>query len=175
TSEYPNLANGAAGTNSTPFQFYTTTGFNCGESIELFLNITATGRTPFALRFVLQSGVLGAPVSFSNNTASALPGSGPVFSPIAVSGVTGGVAEVTVSMVLAYPNLGELFILLVPPGGPAIPLSAGLSGSQLGTNCANGRTVFDDDAVRFITDGAPPYLGTFRPITPLANLDGRTG
>jgi autotransporter-associated beta strand protein len=175
TSAYPNLGNGAAGTNSTPFQFYTTTDFNCGESIEFLLNIAATGHTPFALRFVLQSGVLSTPVAFSNNTAVALPGAGTVNSPIGVSGVSGGIAEVTVSMVLNYPNLSELFVLLVPPGGPAIPLAAGLNGSQLGTNCTNGRTVFGDDAARLVTDGVAPYVGTFRPISPLANLDGRTG
>jgi subtilisin-like proprotein convertase family protein len=92
-----------------------------------------------------------------------------------VSNVTGGIAKVTVSMDLVDTSLADLELLLIPPAGPAIVLAAGLPGTQLGTNCANGRLTFDDDAAQPIEAGTSPYVGTFRCDVPLLNLDGLTG
>jgi len=78
-------------------------------------------------------------------------------------------------MALTHQNLAELEIFLIPPAGPAIPLAVGLPGTQLGTNCTNGRVTFDDDAAQPIEAGASPYVGTFRPDAPLNFADGDSG
>jgi subtilisin-like proprotein convertase family protein len=166
---------GAAGTNLTAFQFFTDTNFLCGQSIEFLLMLSAGNQAPFAVRYVLQSGTLTASQSFTNNSGVGIPPSGAVFSPIVVSGITGGVAKLTVSMSLFHQNLAELEVFLVPPSGPAIPLAVTLPGTQLGTNCNNGRVTFDDDAPQPIEAGASPYVGTFRPDAPLSLADGDSG
>ncbi len=176
TSAYPDMKTpGAAGTNLTAFQFFTDTNFLCGQSIEFLLTLSASNQAPFAARYVLQSGTLAASQSFTNNSGVGIPPSGATFSPIVVSGVTGSVAKVTVSMSLFHQNLAELDVFLIPPTGPAIPLAVGLPGTQLGTNCANGRVTFDDDAAQPIEAGASPYVGTFRPDAPLSLADGDSG
>jgi subtilisin-like proprotein convertase family protein len=165
---------GAAGTNLSPFQFFTTTNFLCGQAIEFLLTLTASNQSPFAVRYVIQSGTLSPAQSFTNNTTVVIPSSGATASGIPVTGITGGIAKVTVSMALTHQNLSELQLLLIPPAGPAIPLVTGLPGTQLGTNCANGRVTFDDDAAQPIEAGASPYVGAFRPDAPLSLADGRS-
>jgi autotransporter-associated beta strand protein len=176
TSAYPDMkTSGAAGTNLTAFQFFTDSNFLCGQSIEFLLTLSPSNQAPFAVRYVLQSGTLTASQSFTNNSGVAIPPSGAVFSPIVVNGLTGSVAKVTVSMSLFHQNLGELQIFLIPPSGPTIPLAVALPGTQLGTNCTNGRVTFDDDALQPIEAGASPYVGTFRPDAPLSLADGDSG
>jgi autotransporter-associated beta strand protein len=176
TSPYPDMKTlGSAGTNLTAFQFFTDTNFLCGQSIEFLLTLSAAGQAPFAARYVLQSGTLTASQSFTNNSGVVIPSSGAVFAPIVVSGITGGVAKATVSMSLFHQNLAELEVFLIPPAGPTIPLAVGLPGTQLGTNCTNGRVTFDDDAAQPIEAGASPYIGTFRPDAPLSLADGDSG
>jgi subtilisin-like proprotein convertase family protein len=166
---------GAAGTNLTAFQFFTGTNFFCGQSIEFLLTVSASNQAPVAVRYVLQSGTLTPSQSFTNTSGIAIPSSGAVFSPIVVNGLTGSVAKVTVSMSLFHQNLGELEVFLIPPTGPTIPLAIALPGTQLGTNCTNGRVTFDDDALLPIEAGASPYVGTFRPDAPLSLADGDSG
>jgi subtilisin-like proprotein convertase family protein len=176
SSTYPNLtALGAASTNLTAFQFSTGPNFFCGQSIEFLLALTASNQTPFALRYVLQSGVLAPTQSFTNNSPTVIPGSGTAVSPLVVSNITGGIGKLTVSMALTHPNLAELEVLLIPPAGPTIPLALFVPGGQLGTNCANGRVIFDDDAPLPIEARVSPYIGTFRPDAPLSVADGDSG
>jgi autotransporter-associated beta strand protein len=176
TSAYPDMKTlGSAGTNLSAFQFFTATNFLCGQSIEFLLTLSATGQPSFVARYILQSGTLTAAQSFTNNSGVGIPSSGAVFAPIVVSGITGAVAKVTVSMSLFHQNLAELEVFLIPPAGPTIPLAVGLPGTQLGTNCTNGRVTFDDDAAQPIEAGASPYVGTFRPDAPLSLADGDSG
>jgi subtilisin-like proprotein convertase family protein len=175
-SAYPDMKTlGAAGTNVAAFQFFTTTNFLCGQSIEFLLTLSASNQTPFSVRYVLQSGLLTASQSFTNNTGVGIPPSGATISPLVVSNITGGIAKVTVSMAVTHQNLGELQFFLIPPGGPSIPLAVGLAGTQLGTNCSNGRVTFDDDATQPIEAGSAPYVGTFRADAPLSVADGDAG
>jgi len=175
SSAYPDMKTAAAaGTNLTAFQFFTDTNFLCGQSVEFFVTLAASNQTPFAIRFVLQSGTLGTSQSFTNSTGLGIPPVGTTASAIVVTNVPGSIAKVTVSMALTHQNLSELQLLLIPPAGPAIPLVAGLAGTQLGTNCTNGRLTFDDDAALPIEAGASPYVGTFRADAPLSLADGHS-
>jgi subtilisin-like proprotein convertase family protein len=98
-----------------------------------------------------------------------------------------------VTLRIAFPNLAKLRAVLEPPaalaarglppitlflngldgGGGAVNVNQSLTGVNLGGNSAAGfnftagpATVFDQEAVRFISDGstANPYLGHYKPV-----------
>lgn len=92
-------------------------------------------------------------------------------SPCSVSGI-GTIGNcVTIENVqinLLHTFVGDIGILLIGPGGQVLELSTGNGGG--GDNYTN--TIFSDLAGPFITAGAPPYTGSFRPegrVTNLAN------
>lgn len=60
---------------------------------------------------------------------------------------------------LTHTWVGDIGILLIGPGGQILDLSTG--NGVAGNNYTN--TVFTDQAGDFITAGAPPYTGSFRP------------
>jgi subtilisin-like proprotein convertase family protein len=62
----------------------------------------------------------------------------------------------------------DLHISLIGPGGQTVLLSNRRGGS--GDNYIN--TVFDDEAQQSITEGQPPFTGSFRPEGLLATFDG---
>jgi subtilisin-like proprotein convertase family protein len=69
---------------------------------------------------------------------------------------------------LAHTWVGDIGILLIGPGGQVLELSTGNGGA--GNDYTN--TIFSDLAADFITSGAPPFTGTFKPegrVTNLAN------
>lgn len=83
-------------------------------------------------------------------------------SPCSVSGVgvLGGCVSIeNVEINLEHTWVGDIGILLIGPGGQVLDLSTGNGGS--GDNYTN--TVFTDNTGPFITDGAPPFTGVFRP------------
>ena len=91
-------------------------------------------------------------------------------SPCTVSGigVIGGCVSIAnVQINLQHTWVGDIGILLIGPGGQVLELSTGNGGS--GDNYTN--TVFTDNTGAFITAGAPPYTGTFRPEGRVTNLN----
>jgi subtilisin-like proprotein convertase family protein len=75
-------------------------------------------------------------------------------------GILGGCATIEqVDINLNHTWCGDIGILLIGPGGQFIDLSTSNGGS--GDNYTN--TVFSDNAPDFVTSGAPPFTGTFRP------------
>ena len=91
-------------------------------------------------------------------------------SPCAVSGVgvIGGCVSIeNVEINLTHTWVGDIGILLIGPGGQVLELSTGNGGA--GDNYTN--TVFTDNTGPFITDGAPPYTGVFRPEGRVTNLN----
>ena len=175
-SAYPAIPAASARTNSVPFQFFTTPDFPCGADITFILTVTTPANGTFALSYVLPTGARQPAVTFNNNTAVAIPDGSVVQTPIAVSGISGGIAEVTVSLHLTHAGLPNLQIFLISPDGLTLPIVVGAAGSSLGTSCnANGRMILDDDATRTIASGPPPYVGEFKPVAPLSLYDGKSG
>ncbi len=80
----------------------------------------------------------------------------------------GIVVDMNVRLAISHPAVGELDIYLIGPDGTEIELSTGNGGN--GSNFIN--TVFDDDAETSITNGTPPYNGTFKPEEPLHTMAG---
>ena len=80
------------------------------------------------------------------------------------AGVTAQSIQIDVDIVHTY--TGDLTITLISPGGDEITLADRLGGA--GQDYAG--TVFSDDAASSINNALPPFIGTFRPDTPLADL-----
>lgn len=112
----------------------------------------------------------------NNNTATPVPDFTTTESSLVVSGITAPITKVTASLRLAHPFVGDLEISLIAPDGTVVPLALnrGGTGNNYGSSCSD-RTTFDDAAATAIAAGAAPFAGTFRPETPLAVLNGKSG
>ncbi|PWT89110.1 MAG: hypothetical protein C5B54_09475, partial [Acidobacteria bacterium] len=78
------------------------------------------------------------------------------------------VQKVRVSVYITHPNLSELSLLLIAPDGTTVPLFSAHAGTSLGTGFSlSSRTIFDDAATVAISAGSSPYLGSFKPESPL--------
>jgi subtilisin-like proprotein convertase family protein len=126
--------------------------------------------------FIL-SGIQAQQVTFNGTGGLPIPPGAPgqtvgvTQSTCEVSGVgiiDGCVSIDNVTIDLQHTWVGDIGILLIGPGGQVLELSTGNGGSG---NDYTG-TVFTDQAGDFITAGAPPYAGTFKPegrVTTLNN------
>jgi subtilisin-like proprotein convertase family protein len=177
TSSYPAIPPGGTATNSTPFQISTSPAFICGISVNLTLTVTADDGT-FTFALSLPTGSPGTTTRFDNDTPVPIPEVGTVNSPIDVSGFTGVLNKVRVSLHLHHTFDGDLRIGLVAPDNTLVflALNRGGAGHDYGTACSPdaSRTIFDDAAVTPIASGAAPFVGTFRPDQSLATFNGRS-
>lgn len=80
----------------------------------------------------------------------------------------GTVEDVNVAMNITHTRTGDLRLILTGPTGTSVVLSNRIGGN--GQNYTN--TVFDDDAELKITEGQPPYTGSFRPEMALEAFNG---
>ncbi|MDZ7361708.1 MAG: proprotein convertase P-domain-containing protein [candidate division KSB1 bacterium] len=178
TQSYPNLAPGASGTNTTAFTIFTSPSFVCGTPVQFTLTLNYAGG-PDVANFTLQSGSPGTAISFDNNTSTPIPDVATTNIPIAVSGFTGAIAKVTLSLHLLHTFDGDLVISLISPDGTIVALSnnRGGSGDNFGAACSpqSLRTTFDDAAPTPISSGAAPFVGAFRPESPLTAFNGKSG
>jgi subtilisin-like proprotein convertase family protein len=143
-------ANGK-GTNVAAFQISTTTNFVCGTPIHLLLSVNSSLGS-FTMDFVQTTGEPGvSPNRYDNSTVTAIPDIGSIDSTNTVAGFVGPLSKVVVSMYLTHTFDSDLTnISLIAPDA--------------------NRTTFDDAAGTSITSGAAPFVGTFRPQSPLSTL-----
>ncbi len=98
------------------------------------------------------------------------PSSGVTESPCEVAGIgiLGNCIIIdNVEINLTHTWVGEIGILLIGPGGQVLELSTG--NGNTGDDYTN--TVFTDLAPDFITSGAPPFSGAFKPEGRVTNLN----
>lgn len=110
------------------------------------------------------------PVDITDATeGSGGPGVGS--STITTSGLMDAVSQVTVSVWVSHPNDRDLELALVSPSGTEVTLAAGLGGAgdNFGSSCSKA-TTFDDSAKTYITSASAPFVGSFRPQSPLGRL-----
>ncbi|MFO0797136.1 MAG: Ig-like domain-containing protein [Gemmataceae bacterium] len=110
--------------------------------------------------------------SFTNGTDVTIGSSGrvTVSSSVVVSGVTGSIRDVNVSLNLFHTYTRDLRITLIAPDGTAVRLFNRYGGS--GDNLLG--TTFDDQAATSVSGAAAPFTGTFRPAVALAALNGKS-
>ena len=171
---YPDIPGTGTGTNQVPFQISTLPDFVCGTPITLQLGVISSVGA-FTVNYVLNSGETAAPVRFDNNTTTNVPDVGAIDSTNNVASWSGGsIVKVAVSLWLGAPLDSDLAISLIAPDGTTVPLSTGNgAGANFGTGSADAnRTTFDDAAATSITAGSSPFVGTFRPQSPLSAFIG---
>jgi subtilisin family serine protease/subtilisin-like proprotein convertase family protein len=79
------------------------------------------------------------------------------------------VGDLNVRLNISHTYVSDLVVVLQAPGGSQYALFNRRGGS--GDNLAN--TLFDDQAVFAISQGAAPFTGSFRPESSLSGLNGR--
>lgn len=177
-SGYPEILPGSRQASLVPFQFSTLPGFHCGTNLQFHLEVTTPTNGTFTLPLVVHSGSPGSPMRFNRSTAVAIPDANTLDSSVNVSGFSGHLAKVAVSLHIAHNQLDNLDLSLVAPDGTEVPLSTdnGGTANDYGTGCADlERTVFDPSATRLINSAlaSPPYVGPFRPEGNLEFWRGR--
>jgi hypothetical protein len=134
-----------------------------------------------------------APYAFSltagTNSATRFNGAGPVAIPdnnpagadlnVAVSGITSPITKVTVSLHITHTFVRDLKLQLIGPDGTTVDLAVNrgpnAATTGYGTACDpdGSRTGFDDAAATLIANGAPPFVGTFKPDQVLSAFNGK--
>lgn len=180
SSNYPDMSVGATAANITAFRINTSPSFTCGTTVALQLVVTYSGGND-TLSFSVSSGIAGAPVQFDNNTPTSIPDNNPigVEIPITVSGISSAIGKVTASLYLTHSYDSDLLIKLISPDNTIVTLSnrRGGGGDNFGSTCSSqsSRTTFDDAAATAISAGTAPFIGSFRPDTPLSQFNGKSG
>src|SRR6185369_7215520 len=107
-------------------------------------------------------------LTFGSSDVPKFFGPSTAFSNNPVSGVSGTITDVNVTLDLTHTWDGDVALSLISPTGTEVFLVNGTGGaSNSGDNYTN--TTFDDEAGTDITSGSPPYTGTFRPVGFLGN------
>ena len=178
-STYDDIVGGDTNTatNNTPFQLSISPIFACPGTIDLNLHVTSATGEPVDLPIHLSVGAS----TFSTDTPVAIPDADPdgVDSPVEVSGVTSAISKVKVTMHITHTWDGDIHASLIAPNGTEVLLTEnnGGNGDNYGTDCPadDNDTTFDDDASISITDGTPPFVGTFIPEESLSAFNGLSG
>lgn len=89
------------------------------------------------------------------------------------------ISDLLVKLQITYPQATDLVVTLISPAGTRITLAAWPQGTTGAANFGDsmlGPTVFTDDASNSIagTSSDAPFVGLYKPITPLSNLDGQS-
>jgi subtilisin-like proprotein convertase family protein len=132
-----------------------------GEAVSLSATATTGGTTNLA-------------TAFSNTTAYSIPDNNAngVSSPIAVSGINPATINsstvVSVKVNITHTYAGDIQLVLISPSQNSIILSNRRGGS--GDNYTN--TVFTTSAANFISSGAAPFTGSFKPEGSFNSLTG---
>ncbi|MFQ3591361.1 MAG: putative Ig domain-containing protein, partial [Chloracidobacterium sp.] len=156
----PSIAPGGTGT--VDFSF--TVSASCGDLLTLNLTLTDGVNTYGPIPYTFRLGLFNPP-TFSNPASISIPASGtatPYPSNVAVSGLTGTITKVTVTINnFSHTWPSDVGVLLRGPGGQICVLFNAAIG---GSGGVTGRTyTFDQDAPTVLpTTGFPPS-GTYRP------------
>jgi subtilisin-like proprotein convertase family protein len=97
-----------------------------------------------------------------------IPDLGEVTSTLKVSGLTGPINDVNVTLDIAHTFAADVEVFLTAPNGRRVELFSDVGGS--GDNFIG--TTLDDEAALSITAGTAPFTGSYRPEGSLAQFDG---
>ncbi|MBE0542835.1 MAG: immunoglobulin domain-containing protein, partial [Verrucomicrobia bacterium] len=177
--DFPEVSPGGVATHVLPFRISSDSTYICWRGAELQLQVTSdnAGDYLFSIPIGATTNGVAAVIEYqATDVPLPIPDFGTLAAPLSVQDFTAGIAEVSVSVHVQHTYDSDLHISLVAPDGTEVVLSAnrGGSGMNFGTSCAT-RTVFSDHATNAIASGTAPFVGTFRPETPLSALWGRTG
>jgi subtilisin-like proprotein convertase family protein len=164
---------------SRPFTF--TAGTTCGQPLTATFHLQDGASDLGTVAFNFLTGALGAPVTAtysSGNIALPIPDVSTVEVPITITD-TGVISDINVKVRADHTFDGDLVFELVGPDNTTIPLAQnrGSGGDNYGSgtnDCSGTPTVFDDAAATAISAGAPPFVGSFKPESPLSVFNGKS-
>jgi len=116
---------------------------------------------------LIGDGVNNQTNTFSNNSPLSIPDLSTIRSNLAVSGLTGSIADVNVTLNISHSWDSDLDVFLISPTGTRVELFTDVGSS--GSNFTN--TTLDDEAATSITFGTAPFTGTFKPERLLSAFD----
>jgi len=164
---------------SRPFTF--TVNASCGQVVTASLQLTDGINELGVITYKFQTGTPSPAVSSasytSGNIAVPILDMATAEVQIPVSDI-GSITDVNVRLRLNHTFDADLVISLIAPDATTIPLSTVRGGAGdnfgVGTNdCAGTATIFDDQAGMDISAGSAPFVGSFRPESPLSILNTR--
>ncbi len=180
SSAYPDIAgSGGTGTNATPFKVRTSPTYPAGKPMNLVLNLT-TAQGPLSIPFTIVTAG-GVPSSLAVAGPVAIPDNDGIGAAITipVASFSSVLSKVAVRVRITHTFDGDLVLRLRGPDNTVVLLAyqVGGAGAGFGTDCpADGNdTTFDDQAATSILSGAAPYIGSFRPQSPLSAFAGKSG
>ena len=148
------------------------------SDVDVSSNVVSGEIDSFSFCAILRRIILGPPaptpstISYvSTDVPKAVPDNDDngITSDVTVTSGATLISEISVLVNVTHSQLNDVQILLVAPDGRELALSRS-NGVLAGPNYEN--TLFDDDAAVSITDGTPPFTGTFAPEGALSNYDG---
>jgi subtilisin-like proprotein convertase family protein len=107
--------------------------------------------------------------TLNNTSAVNILDSSTINSNLTVSGLSGAIVDVNVSLNITHTFNSDLDVFLISPTGTRVELFTDVGGS--GTNFTF--TVLDDEATTSITAGTAPFIGTFKPEGLLSTFDNQ--
>ncbi len=142
---------------------------------EVTVEPLAEGKYNFFAQFEDASGSISGPVAVGSvlpmNPNLAIPDMGQISVPFDLPESLGPIIDLNITINIQHPNMGDLEIQLVSPGGTTIFLSDNRGGN--GANFTD--TTFDDSAgtsIVSVTAANAPFTGRFRPEQPLSMFNG---
>lgn len=176
----PVIPGSSAVSNQTPFKVSTAEDFVCGTPIDFAL-VIKSDQTTRSNQFRITTGQIDSPVRFDSFGPVFIPDGSPQggFSPVVVSGISGAVGKLALSLYAPHSYVSDLTLELISPDGVTNRLATkvGSNGRNFGAACMPdaSRTTFDDDATNAISGGVAPFLGSYRPEQSLALFNGKSG
>ncbi len=107
--------------------------------------------------------------TFSNTSALNIPNESTINYNLTVSGLSGAIADVNVTLNITYTYSSHLDVFLISPTGTRVTLFTGVG--SIFSNFTS--TVLDDEATTSITFGNAPFTGTFKPQGLLSAFDNQ--
>ncbi len=104
----------------------------------------------------------------SGDVPKTIPTSSTITSTLTVSGLEGRIADVNVAVNITHPYDADLDVYLVSPSGTMVELF-----TDVGNYGDDFQGTLDDEAATAVTDGAAPFIGSYRPEGLLADFDGQ--
>jgi uncharacterized delta-60 repeat protein len=105
----------------------------------------------------------------STDVPKTIPAAATMTSTTSISGVTGKIVDVNVTLSLDFSYNSCLGLTLISPWGTRVNL---INAWELYGEAGFVHTTLDDEAGVPIGEGSPPYTGSYIPATPLSVLDG---
>lgn len=181
-ASYPSIPPGGTATNTEPFVYRVEPSFaTCGGRFQLEHRIAAAGLVTTNVLRRDVGAVLGAPATFEYPASEGLPltvlDRGTVYATNSIDAGERVIDDVTVSLRLDHPTVGDTQITLIHPDGTEVSLAENRGGNSpnMGTGeCGTGvPTLFTDSATMSIREGEVPFAGSYRPESPLSALRGK--